>query len=192
MSDDLKPNDPRAVWRDQPREKLEMNLKQFVNRRTQELYHRTRLDIIASVAAALFFVVIMWWRFSSTSTPLQLVGYVVVIAWVLVTLYWFRDRIWRRDAPPIDALAATGLEYYRKELERRRNHLKNAWIWHGPLFLACMVFILTFIGLKPQRLKNALPFLILLALWTAIDITRRRRQVRAIGQELAELEPARD
>ena len=169
-----------------------MNLKQFVNRRTQELYHRTRLDIIASVAAALFLVIVMGWRFSSVSTPLQQAGYVLVIAWVLITLYWFRDRLRRKDAPPIDALTATGLEYYRKELTRRRNHLKNAWLWHGPLFLACMVFFATFIGLNPQRLKNASPFLILLALWTAIDVTRRRRQVRAIGQELAELAASHD
>ena len=44
-------------------------------------------------------------------------------------------------------VASTGMEYYRRELERRRDHLRNAWVWHGPLLLAC--FMLIAIGRGP-------------------------------------------
>ncbi|MBZ5622627.1 MAG: hypothetical protein LAQ69_28420 [Acidobacteriia bacterium] len=192
MSDRNRAKDPGAIWRDQPEEKLTVNVEQIVNRRTEALYSRTRSEILMSIGAALLFVGVMAWRLAPARDLLQEIGFAAVIAWIAISLYQFRHRIWRQDPARPDAVAATGLEYYRKELERRRDHLRNAWLWHGPLFLACMILIAiwtgrTFSGF--QSLRNVLPLLLLLALWTGFGLRRRLRQARELQREIDEIEP---
>jgi hypothetical protein len=191
MFDESRAKDPGAVWRDQPEEKLAVNLQHFVNRRTREIHSSTRSEVIMSISAALFFVAVMAWRFASAQDHLLQFGFIVVIAWVLVSLYWFRDRIWRPDPPRRDAVAATSLEYYRKELERRRDHLRNAWLWNGPVFLAFMIFVVILIGKAfpgLERLRNVLPLLILLMVWTGVGFRRRRRQAQELQREIDEID----
>ena len=191
MSDQTRAKDPGALWRDQPGEERTVNLEQIVNRRTEELYSSTRSEILMSIGAALLFIGVMVWRFAPAYDRLQGVGFAAAMAWVGITLYRFRRRIWRRASRP-DAIAATGLEYYRKELERRRDHLRNAWLWHGPLFLACIILIGGLMGdafSHYQPLRNVLPLFVLLAVWTAFGLTRRLRQARELQREIDEIEP---
>jgi hypothetical protein len=168
-----------------------VDLEQILKQRTEELYSSTRSEILMSIAAALLFIGVMAWRLGPAHDRLEQVGFAAAIAWVIVSLYWFRYRIRRRPPRP-DAPAAAGLEYYRGELERRRDHLKNEWLWHGPLFLACvtLVAILTghvFSGYQP--LRNVLPLLVLLAVWTGFGFWRRLRQARELQREIDELAP---
>ncbi|HYW48491.1 MAG TPA: hypothetical protein VE959_36850 [Bryobacteraceae bacterium] len=191
MSDETRAKDPAALWKGQPEEKLAVNLEHIVNRRTVELYSSNRSEILMSIGAALLFVGVMAWRFAPVYDPLQEVGFAAVIAWVAISLYRSRRRIWRRDPPRPDAVAATGLDYYRKELEQRRDHLRNAWIWHGPLFLACAILVATatgrtYSGFRP--LRNVLPLILLLAVWTGFGLARRRRQARELQREIDEIE----
>jgi hypothetical protein len=192
MSDRAGARDPGAIWRNQPQEELAVNLEQIVNQRTQELYSNTRSEILMSIGAALLLVGVVAWRIAPAHDRFQELGFAAVIAWVVISLYRFRHRIWRREPARPDAAAATGLEYYRKELERRRDHLRNAWLWHGPLFLACMILISilateAFHGFQP--LRNVLPLVVLLAVWTGFGFWRRRLQARGLQQEIDEIEP---
>jgi hypothetical protein len=183
--------DPGAIWRDQPEEELTVNLEEIVNRRAEELSSSTRSEILMSIGAALLFVGVVAWRLGPAHGRLQEVGLAAVIAWAVISLYWFRRRIWRRNPARPDAIAATGLEYYRKELEQRRDHLRNAWLWHGPLFLACMILIVVLTGKAftgPERLRSVLPLVVLLAVWTAFGVTRRLRQARELQREIDEIE----
>lgn len=190
MSTDPKAGDPGAVWRSQPAEKQEIDLRHFLNRRTEELYATTRSEIIMSIAAAVFLAAVMAWRFSLAHNRLLQLGFGLIVAWILYSLYWFRQRIWRPVPPQGDAIAASGLEYYRKALERRRDHLRNSWLWNGPLLLACLMLVFTFIGRAfPAygRPLSVLPLLILLALWTGFGVKRRHDQAREIQQEIDEI-----
>ena len=164
-----------------------MNLQNLVNRRTQQLHARTQTEIMAVVLAILFMAVLAW-RFPSALGPFQLFGFALVVVWILGSLYWFRDRIWPRTSQPMDVIAVTGLEYYRRELERRRYHLKKAWLWHVPLYLACLVFVVSKVYPNFERLKNALPFLILLAVWAVIGMGLRRREDKALQREIADID----
>jgi hypothetical protein len=190
MSEQTRGKDVGAIWRDQPEEELAMNLEEIMNRRTEELSSSTRSEIVMSMGAALLFVGVMAWRFAPAYERLQEIGFGAVIAWVVISLYRFRRRIWgRRPARP-DAAAATCLEYYRKELERRRDHLRNPWLWHGPLFLACMILIAIWIrGGAFQPLRNVLPLVVLLAVWTGFGVWRRHRQAKELQREIDEIEP---
>jgi hypothetical protein len=190
MSDQTREKDPGDLWRNQPPEKLAVNLEQIVNRRTEELHSSTRSEILTSIGAALLFVGVMVWRLAPAHDRLQQVGFAAIVAWAGVSLYWFRGRIFGRRPSRPDAIAATGLEYYRHEVEQRRDHMRNEWLWHGPLFLACMVLIALMIGRASpgfDRLENAFPLVLLLAIWTGFGLWRRRRQARELQQEIDEI-----
>jgi hypothetical protein len=191
MSDQARMKAVGAIWREQPEEELAVNLEQIVNRRTEELSSSTRSEIVMSVGAALLFVGIMIWRFAPGYDRFQEAGFAATIAWVVVSLYLLRRLIWGQRPPRPDAAAATCLEYYRKELERRRDHLKNPWLWHGPLFLAGMILIAILIrGKAFQPLRNVAPLIGLLALWTGFGVWRRYRQAKELQREIDEIEPS--
>jgi len=184
--------DPGAIWRDQPEEEFQVNLEQIVNRRTEELNSSTRSEILMSIGAALLFVAVMAWRFAPVHDRLQEVGFGAVIAWVIISLYRFRRRLWRRNSLRPDAMAATGLEYYCRQLEQRRDHLRDAWIWHGPLFLACTILVAILIGKASPAmvpLRNVLPLVFLLVGWTGFGLMRRRRQAQELQREIDEIDP---
>jgi hypothetical protein len=186
MPEDLKSNDPGSVWRDQPAERTPVNL----NRRARELYSSTRAEILLSVCAALLLMAVVAWRFATDRQHMPLPLLAAALVWVLVSLYWFRDRIWGAPALSGDALAATGLEHYRRELERRRDHLRNEWLWHGPLVLACAALAaITGGSIFPawRGLESALPLVALLAVWIVFGIWSRRRQANRIQSEIDDI-----
>ena len=189
MSEQPRAHDPGAIWRDQPEERLAVNLDQLVNRRTEELYFSTRSETLMSIGAALLFVGVMAWRFAPVYDRFLELGFAAMVAWAAISVYRFRRRIWRR---PPDLAAATGLEYYKRELEQRRDHLRHEWLWHGPLFLACAILLAgvagnTFTGYQP--LRNVLPLVVVLAVWTGFGLALRRRQAKELQREIDEMLP---
>jgi hypothetical protein len=188
MSDERGP-DPGHIWRDQPEEKAPVNLEQIMSRRTQELSARTRAEILGSVGSALLLIGVVAWRLRIGHEGLLEFGLAAAIAWVAISLYFFRRRIFGSGTSPRD-VAATGLEYYRKEMERRRNHLRNVWLWYGPLLLALIILIAVLTGrgnITFQPLRNVLPLLILLAAWVGFGIWRRSLQAKNLQREIDEL-----
>ena len=180
------------IWRHQPEEEVAVGLEQIVNRRTKELDWSTRWEILMSICAALLFVGVVLLRVAPSRDGFLDTVLAAAGVWAILSLYLLRRQIWRRDSLRADAAAATGLEYYRRELERRRDHLKNAWIWHGPLFLACLALIAIMTGksfLGFERLRSVTPLLALLAGWTVFGVVLRLRQARELQREIDELEP---
>jgi hypothetical protein len=169
-------NDWTTVWRDQPGAP-----PPALRRRGVSLDLATRGEILTSVGATIFFVAVVGWRLAATGQRIPPVGFAAAIAWAVISLVWFRGRL-RRPTP--DALARPGLEHYRQELMQRRDHLRNPWIWHGPLVAAC----LTLIAMPAMRpMTTVAPMLLILAAWTVYGIVNRRRQAAALQKELDEL-----
>src|SRR4051794_10538949 len=127
----------KAAWLNQPEEESAVDLELY-RQRTWELSSSTRAEVISSIAAALFFAAVLAWRFAPERDRVVQLGCVAVIVWAALTAFRFRASI-RRDTP--DAFGRTGLEHYRAELLRRRDHMRSAWIWHGPLWLAGILAI---------------------------------------------------
>jgi hypothetical protein len=191
MSDQT--SDPGGIWRDQPEEKLPVDLKQIVERRTEQLSSITRWEILGSIGATLFLVGVMGWRLQLAHENLLEFGFASAFAWVAISLYCFRRRIWLQDSSQRDAVAASGREFYRTQLERRRDHLRNEWLWHGPLFLASILFVAMLAGkanMAFRSLGSIAPLLALLAAWTGFGIWRRRLQANELQREIDELAPS--
>lgn len=177
----------RAAWLNQPEEEIPVGIEPIKRRRTSELFSTTRSEIISSIGAALSLATIVAWRFAPERDRMVLFGCAGVIAWAAATVFRFRDSI-RRHTPQPHALARAGLEHYRVELLRRRDHLRNAWIWHGPLLLACILSaaILTK-RIVPGRLRDTLPVFLLLAGYAVTGIKRRVRQAAELQREIDEI-----
>jgi hypothetical protein len=177
----------RAAWLNQPEEDIPVDIERIHRRRTWELFSTTRSEIISSIGAALFFTGIVAWRFGPERDHLVQFGCAGVIVWAAVTAFRFRYSI-RRCTPQSGTLARTGLEHYRAELLRRRDHLRSVWVWHGPLLLACLLSAATLTKrIVPGRLWDALPVFLLLAGWAVIGIKRRLRQAGELQQEIDEI-----
>jgi hypothetical protein len=194
MPDETSPKDARAVWRDQPEEELPVTMNESMTRRAEQMFFTTRSEVAMSVGAALFFALMMAWRISPAPTGAQGLAIGAVVLWSLVTLYWFRSRIWSRPRP--DDAAATGMDFYRRQLETRRDHLRSVWLWHGPLALACILFVMTVTGrysfVAVNRLGTVAPLVAVLLGWTAFGIWRRLRQASEIQREIDEIDRMRE
>jgi len=162
-----------------------VQLQRLATRRASEIYANTRFEILVSIGSAIAFLTVMALRFPSLRTPYSELGAAAVITWIIVACYRFRDQIWR--SPRADAVFETGVSYYSSELKRRRNHLRNTWIWHGPVLLACLTFAATAGAMSYPRLERTGPFVLLLLIWIASAVWRRARQARELQKEIDEL-----
>ncbi len=179
-----------GIWRHQPEEETAVHLDQIVNRRTKELDWSTRWEILMSIGAALLFVGVALLRLAQFRDRRLDIVLAAAGGWAILSLFLLRRHLWR-ESSRADAAAATGLEYYRREIERRRNHLRNAWLWHGPLLLACVVLIAVVTGnsfMGFDRLITAAPLVALLAVWTVFGVVQRLRQSREIQREIDEID----
>jgi hypothetical protein len=108
---------------------------------------------------------------------------------VLLGVVRFRDRIRLRP----DHLVAVVAAHYKRELDRRRRHLRSAWIRHGPVVLAALTMASTLAGrdfANPDVLLRSAPFLALLAVWIVMGMVRRRAEARQLDEEIAEVDRA--
>jgi len=137
-----------------------------------------------SASAAILFAAAITWRLDVMRDRWISGSIALAVVWAALTVFLNRGRIW-----PEGALTAPGKDFYLAELRRRRAHLRSIWVWHGPLAVACVT--LAAIGVRKavpslSRLLSVSPLLVALAVWTAMSVVRRLRQVAAIEQEIAE------
>jgi hypothetical protein len=178
-----------TIWLEQPGEEHPMDVERFANSWADRLRESTRAEILISIGAALFFVTLVAWRLTMDGgrAPFPWFAAAAVAVWSVISLFWFRQRIWRGGTD----VATAGLEYYRTELERRSRHLRNAWVWHGPLLLACLIPIALLAGsgiAERERLRQVLPLVAVLAVWTAFGIWRRYREAGELQREIQEID----
>jgi len=126
---------------------------------------------------------------------IALVAFAFAIAWSLAGQYFFNRGMWSA-APPEDAALSTGLESYRREVERRRYLFGRVLLWSfGPVVLAIatlialiMSFGITNRGLSLQgTLRKMIPFLTLVVIWIVGVFVIRMREQRELRREIDQL-----
>lgn len=168
-----------------------MTLK-LIRSKARALQSKTRRKLVGLVVgplAAAFLYAFGIREFSPVGNVLHpLFGGALV--WSLAGLY-ILNRGMRTTEFPRDAAFSTGLEFCRKETERRRNLLHGVLLWSlGPILLALATFVLglAMIGTKDRGLfPNGLPFLALVVVWIFGYFVLRQRELRELGHEIEEL-----
>lgn len=179
-----------VVWKEQPVHSGPLARPERLDSRTRDILSRTRSEILTSAGAVFFFVFLLAWRFDSIRDPFVGLSFVPMAAWSLAVVLRHRKRIW-----PGTAIAAPGLEFYRGELERRREHLRSFWLWHGPLVFACLTLTAVWLRksvVSAQRLVSVSPLLVVLVIWTVMGVRKRRREAEAIQMEIDEMKEIRE
>jgi hypothetical protein len=193
MRNDSSGNDPRAVWQNQPTEPSAMTLEK-IRKKTQELHAKTRRELIKSIAGPLIVVAICGFGIRLPDPVLRAI-LAFAIAWSLTGQYFLNRGMWSATLPG-DAALRTGLESYRREVERRRFLFSRIMLWHfGPVVFAIAILVVVIanlgIGNRGMLLKEALfnmsPFLTLIVIWIAAVFVIRMRQQRELQREIDEL-----
>jgi hypothetical protein len=191
MRDDLPGDDLKTIWQNQPTETPTMTLK-LIRWKARELHAKTRRQLLKTLAgpfATAFFYALGTKEFPPLQPVLQPL-FAIAIAWSLVGLYFLNRGMWSAVMPG-DAGISTGLEFCRREIERRRYLLRRVLLWSfGPVLLGIGTFILALamIGSRDGRIfPNGLPFLILVVVWIIAYFMIRLREQRELKREIDEL-----
>jgi hypothetical protein len=184
-------NDPRNVWQNQPPEPLRISLDE-IRRRAGALEVRARREVFASYAVAAFLVIAFSRASITANGMLPKIAFGMMAAWAIYFLIMVRKGIWPHRLPP-DAAPLNTIAIYKRELERQRDHLWYVWKrLLVPLFLMLALLLVPLLLRNPRLAVNVVPFFVLLALWVALFVPVRRRKLRAIQRELAELDELRN
>jgi hypothetical protein len=193
MQNDSSGNDPRTIWQNQPTEPSAMTLEK-IRQKVRELHAKTRRELIKSIAGPLIVVAICGFAIRFPD-PLLRAILAFAIAWSLTGQYFLNRGMWSAPLPG-DAALSTGLESYRREVERRHFLFSRIMLWQfGPVFFAIAILIVLLASLETgsrgMLLKEALlkmsPFLSLTVIWIAAVFVIRMRQRRELQREIDEL-----
>jgi len=86
----------------------------------------------------------------------------------------------------LNAASSPGLVFYRSELQRRKNFFERSYqrILLPALFLILQSLPFVGLSLRAGTIANLIPVAILLTVWMAFIVSRKRRELPAIEREL--------
>lgn len=118
-------------------------------------------------------------------------GFGLLSVWGIYAAYQAYKWIWPSNLPP-DAPVSTSLEFYRSELERRRDYRRHVWRRSGLTFCFLGLVIAlapAFIASidNPRLLLNAAPFFVFLTVWFVAFFFSKKRGQSKLQQEIDEL-----
>jgi hypothetical protein len=190
MPDEFPMNDPKKIWQDQPTEPIKMSLDE-IRRKAQKLQTQGRLKVLAGMVIGLFLCVAFARMSAKVPDVVPRIGWGVLSLWALYCAYQAYKWIWPRRLVE-DATLSTSLDFYRSELERRRDYERHIWRRSGLTFCfaglaLALIPELTGALKTPRVLLNAMPFFVLLVIWFVVFFVMRKRNRRKLQQEIDEL-----
>jgi hypothetical protein len=189
MRDDSSENDARKIWQHQPTEASGMSLV-LIRQRARDLHASTRRQLLGTLTAPLvtaFFYVFCIKQFPPLRPALHSL-FAFALAWSVAGLFFLNRGNWSA-AMPEDAGVSAGLEFCRRELERRRDYFHRVVLWgFVPVLLAIGTFIVALVIVAGRTtFPNAIPFIVLMIVWIAAYFVIKVRQERAVRREIDEL-----
>jgi hypothetical protein len=166
-----------------------------IRQKVRELHAKTRQKLLGGIAVSLLVVGISGYGMASGDGPVMRAVFALAIAWSVAGQYFINRGMWSAMMPE-DAGLSTGLDSYRREVERRRHLSGRVLLWSfGPVMLAigALIALIASFGIKNQgmplnrTLLNMMPFLTLLAAWIVGVFVIRMREQRELRREIGEL-----
>jgi hypothetical protein len=187
MPSEFPMNDPQNIWKNQPTEAFKMSADQL-RYKAQQSQTKARLAALLQIAIGIVLSVFFAWICARATNGLPRMGVGVLSLWGLYAAWQAYRCIWPGRLDP-DATVSTSLEFYRSELEKRRDYVLHVWRRAGLTFcflglalIVVPVLIKSFTA--PRLLLNVAPVLVLAALWVAIFIPMRKRNQRKLQLEI--------
>jgi hypothetical protein len=150
----------------------------LIRSKVRELRARTQQELLGLLAGPMAVGVFYGFAIKEFRgfAPVPQLVFAFAIVWSLAGLYFLNRGMWSR-AMPGDAALSTGLEFYRRELERRQHLFRCLLLWSfGPIVLAIAALVLRLAMVGGTRLfPNGMPFLVLAVLWIAAYFGIRMR-----------------
>jgi hypothetical protein len=199
VRNDSSGNDPRTIWQNQPTEPSIMTLEK-IRQKTQERHVKTRRQMIGNLIVPLAVCAFYVYGIAKFPNPVLRTVFACGIAWSLAGQYFFNRGMWSAMLPG-DAALISGIESYRREVERQRSLFGRFMLCQfGPLMFAIATLILLILTLGSGNrgmpldgaiVKGALlkmsPFLTLTAIWIVGFFVVRMRAQRQLQREIDEL-----
>lgn len=191
MPDDSPNDNLKAIWQEQPREGQTMTLE-MIRVKANEYRSKTRRALFGSISTVAIVVALSVFGILHTSNAGSRLVFAVAIAWALVGQILLHRGMWSEKFSA-DATFSTGLEFYRREVERQQNLVRRILEWSfGPVVISICTFIVTFFemtkgGSLRIRAISVMPFTILFVIWIILFFVLRSRDQRKIRRELDEL-----
>jgi hypothetical protein len=193
MQNNLRDEHVKTLWQNQPTEKPTMNMI-LIRQKARDLHAKTRRHLLGSLGAPA--VVAFLYVFCMNQSH-QLPGgeqalFALALAWAIVGLVLLNRGKWSSEMPD-DAGFSTGLEFCRREIERRRDYFRRVLLWQlGPVILAIGTPVVALTMASGIEIASkAVPFLTLLVVWIAVYllfVARKRRELQRDLKELSEIE----
>jgi Flp pilus assembly protein TadB len=161
-----------------------------IRQKTKELHAKTRRALLRGMTVPLLVAGISGWVIAQLhGGPVLRAVFAFAIVWSLAGQYFLNRGMWSATLPG-DAASSTGLESYRREVERRRYLSGRFLLWSlGPVVLAIATLIvpLLSLGIRKGMLLNMIPFLALVIIWIVSVFVIRMRDQRELQREIDEL-----
>jgi hypothetical protein len=183
-------NDPRTIWQDQPREPFKMSADEM-RLRAQRFQMKGRLTAAFTITTALLVCAFFGWNVARTHELIPRLGFGLISLCGIFMAYSTYKWVWPSNLPA-DAPVSTSLEFYRSELERRRDYRSHIWLRTGLPFMflgMAMIVVPALIAAfgAPRLFLNMIPFFLLLILWFILFFRGKKRGQHKLQQEIDEL-----
>ena len=175
-------SDPKQLWQGQKKEISTMTLER-VRERARVLRAKTRRALLGWIALPLLIAGFGGWVVVKVNGGVeQQAAMGLALGWSLVGLYFAQRGMWS-TASPEETGVRTGLESYRREVERRRLLPQRFLGWlFGPLLLAIVAFVAPLVS--RGMIMRMIPFLSLVVLWIVAVFVMRALDQRELAREI--------
>jgi hypothetical protein len=187
MPDEFPPEDPKQIWQNQPTEAMQMSLEE-IRRKAHQFHNKARLKALTAIVIGIALCGV----FAATAAKPQYlvlrIGWGILSIWALYGAYQAYKWIWPSSLAP-EATVGTSLDFYRRELERRRDYVRHIWrrsgLWGCFTGLALVVAPALMGALRaPRLLVNAVPLFVLLTTWFVVFSSIRKRERTNLQREI--------
>lgn len=144
---------PQSIWQNQKGEGIRMSVDD-IRRKAKKFQSKILWRNAREYVAALVVVVFFLYDFGRTTDVLTRAGFGLIIAGMLYLVWQLHRRGSSRSVPEEMGLAS-GVQFFRRELERQRNLVASAGKWYlGPLMPGWVVLMVALGRTNPGHVRH--------------------------------------
>lgn len=160
---------------------------EMIRQKGKESRLKTRRELVGSMATVLIVLGVSIFGIEHTSYVVARLVFALAIAWALAGQAIVHRGMWSASQPS-DGTFKTGLEFYRRELERQQDVIGRILRWSfGPVILSIGTLIVVLVEMATGLslpIRSVAPFGLLVVIWIVAFFVRRSRGQRKLRGEI--------